>query len=85
MAHTVELDWEGEAHIRVTWMSGASPAKSRVLDSRDEAEFFANGKVGKRGVIISYLDMTAEQRADHDARKARAKAIADHFKAGAEQ
>jgi len=69
----VQLDWEDESHIRVTWSQGAQPFKHRVFDSRDAAENFARSKMGKTGYLISNLDMTAEQLADHRAREARAR------------
>jgi len=78
MAHTVEIDRAGECDFRVTWMQGAQAPKSRLFDSRDAAESFANAKMGKRnGCVISTLDMTAEQLAAHEARKARTKAFLD--------
>lgn len=70
----VEMEWAGEDAIRVTWVQGAQASKSRIFDSRDEAEFFAHGKMGKTGYIISTLDMTAEQLAAHKARQAAARA-----------
>ena len=72
MARTVEIDRVGECDFRVTWMSGARPAKSRLFDSRDAAEHFAFSKMGATGCVISTLDMTAEQLAANEARKARA-------------
>lgn len=69
---TIEIDRHGECHFRVTWMQGMQPARSRLFDSRDAAESFAEHKIGARGCVISTLDMTAEQLGAHEARKARA-------------
>jgi hypothetical protein len=72
---TVEIDREGECNFRVTWIQGAQPAKSRLFDSRDAAESFAEKKMGARGCVISTLDMTAEQLAAHKRRQETAKKI----------
>jgi hypothetical protein len=72
---TVQIDREGECDFRVTWMQGMQPPKSRLFDSRDAAESFANHKMGARGCIISTLDMTAEQLAAHKARLERARQL----------
>lgn len=76
MSRTVEIDREGECDFRVTWWQGAQPPKSRLFDSRDAAESFANAKMGARGCVISTLDMSVHQLAAHQARKQRAAAIA---------
>lgn len=75
MAWMIELEREGEDHIRVTWVQGAQLPKSRLFDSRDAAESFAMSKMNKRnGQIISTLDMSADQLRLHGERKARARA-----------
>lgn len=60
----IQIDRQGECDFRVTWIIGAQEPKSRLFDSRDAAESFANNKLGKRsGYIVSTIDMTAEQLA----------------------
>lgn len=75
MSRTIEINREGECHFRVTWMQGAQAPKSRLFDSRDAAESFANAKMGARGCIISTLDMTPAQLAAEQARKQRSAAL----------
>lgn len=72
---TVEIERVGECDFRVTWIQGAQAPKSLLFDSRDAAESFALAKAGKRGVVVSTLDMTAEQLVANNARKARAAAF----------
>jgi hypothetical protein len=52
-------------------MQGMQPAKSRLFDSRDAAESFATAKMGKKGCVVSTLDMTVAQLAAYEARKVR--------------
>ena len=59
----VGIDQHGECDYLVTWIIGAQAPKSRLFDSRDAAESFANNKAGKSGLVVSTLDMTAAQLA----------------------
>lgn len=61
--------------VQVSWFAGAAPKKSKTFDCRGEAEQFAIRKMGRSGCILSTLDMTPEQLADHRAREARAAAL----------
>lgn len=70
----VQLDWENSSRVRVTWCQGAQPLKHRIFDDRPAAEAFAAKKMGKTGYIISTLDMTPEQRAAEEERRARFRA-----------
>lgn len=69
----IYLDRAGECDFRVSWYTGAKKVE-RLFDSRDAAESFAVHKMGKTGAIISTLDMTPEQLAEHKARDERFRA-----------
>ncbi|MDE1767240.1 MAG: hypothetical protein KGI27_13360 [Thaumarchaeota archaeon] len=71
---TVEIDRVGIL-FRVTWIQGFQPIKTRDFASREEAEKFAEFKMGKRGCVISSLDMTAEQLGALAQRRAKSAAF----------
>jgi hypothetical protein len=79
MAHSVYIDRSDAGEIVVSWYSGASALKSKTFAGGDRgaAEAFAEGKMNKRnGMMISTLDMSAEQLAAHRKREATLRAMA---------
>lgn len=75
MAH-VYIDRTEEGRISVRVMTGLRGDKTTTFDDRAEAERFAEAKMGKRnGMVVSTLDMTSDQMAEHKARKARIDAL----------
>lgn len=80
MAHSVYIDRNESSEIVVSWYSGASALKSKTFAAGDRAaaEAFAEGKMNKRnGMMISTLDMSAEQLAAHRKREATLRAMAE--------
>jgi len=70
---TIELDKVGGV-IRATFYRGG--IKERFFKTREEAEAFATKMMGKKGCIISTLDMTPEQLSAHIERQRKAKDLA---------
>ena len=62
---TVWVDWADEykSAINVSWLKGAQVLKCHVFTtSRGDAMRFADKTAGARGMVISTLDMTDEQK-----------------------
>lgn len=78
----VEIDRQRDGAIAVSWLQGAQPLKTRMFTSRNEAESFAYAKMGRKGSVSSTLDMSSEQMAAHEARKARAARLMASFAEG---
>lgn len=72
---TIELDWAADGKVEAKWSQGMQPTKTKVFNTRAEAEAFAYKKMGARGCVILNLDLTAEQREALEARKARLAAL----------
>lgn len=84
MAHSVYIDRAETGAIVVSWYQGAAALKSKefAADERVAAERFAEGKMNKRnGMLISSLDMTAEQLAAKRERDARSAAFLAELRA----
>lgn len=77
MAHVqIDFDMLGlDTPYKVTVFAGASEPKVKRFANRDEAEAFAERKMGRKGSIVSTLYMSPEQLAAHRAREARAQAF----------
>jgi len=71
----IEIDLsDDETLIRVSVMSGMT-IKVSHFGTRADAERFAYSKMGRKGCVMSTLDMTPAQLAAHKERQARSAAI----------
>jgi hypothetical protein len=67
----VYMDWTEDRKVQVKVFTGLRGKTVKVFERRDDAERFADSKMGKRGMILSTLDMSPEQLAAHKEREAR--------------
>lgn len=73
MAKTVEINFSG-GQYEVSWAT-LNGTKRKIFVERHDAERYADEKMGKRGCVVSTLDMTPEQLEALKARQERAKAL----------
>lgn len=71
----IYVDRTDDGRITVRVCSGIREDKTRIFDDRGAAIAFAEGQMGRRGVVVDTTLMTPEQLAAHKEREARARQV----------